>query len=102
MKEIATIELAKKLRDGETLSMIDVREDDEVAQGMIPGAHHIPLGQLPDRLSEIDKEQAHFMICRSGGRSGKACAFLSEQGYEVINMTGGMLAWEEEIGEENK
>lgn len=102
MKEITTIELAKKLKDGEKLSVIDVREDDEVAQGIIPGARYIPLGQLPDRLGKIDKDHQHFMVCRSGGRSGKACAFLSEQGYDVINVTGGMLAWEAEVKERVK
>lgn len=97
MKEITAKELAKKLKDGETISIIDVREDDEVAQGKIPGARHIPLGQIPERLDEIDKKQHHFMVCRSGGRSGKACAFLSDQGYDITNMVGGMLNWEDDV-----
>lgn len=96
MKEITTKELTSKLADGEKLSIIDVREDNEVAQGKISSARHIPLGELPDRLNEIDKEQHHTMVCRSGGRSGKACEILSEQGYDVSNMAGGMLAWEAE------
>lgn len=94
MKEITTKELALKLKEEKNISVIDVREDKEVAQGMIPGAHHIPLGQIPDRLDEIAKDQHHFIVCRSGGRSGKACAFLTEKGYDVTNMTGGMLAWQ--------
>ncbi|MGP4065847.1 rhodanese-like domain-containing protein [Oceanobacillus sp. M65] len=97
MKEITAKELAKKLKEEETLSIIDVREEDEVAQGKIPGTLHIALGQLPERLDEIDKDQQYFIVCRSGGRSGKACAFLSDQGYEVTNMVGGMLAWEDEV-----
>lgn len=97
MKEITAKELAKKLKDGEKLNMIDVREDDEVAQGKIPGAYHIPLGELPDRLNELDKDKQYYIICRSGGRSGKACAFLSEQGYDATNMTGGMLDWKDEL-----
>lgn len=94
MKEITTKELALKLKEEKNISVIDVREDKEVAQGMIPGAHHIPLGQIPDRLDELAKDQHHFIVCRSGGRSGKACAFLTEKGYDVTNMTGGMLAWQ--------
>lgn len=94
MKEITTKELALKLKEEKNISVIDVREDKEVAQGMIPGAHHIPLGQIPDRLDEIAKDQHHFIVCRSGGRSGKACAFLTEKGYDVTNMTGGMFAWQ--------
>ena len=97
MKEITAKELAKKLKDGEKVSIIDVREDDEVAQGKIPGALHISLGQITERLDEIDKDQHHFMVCRSGGRSGKACAILKEQGYDVTNVAGGMLDWEDEV-----
>ena len=97
MKEITAKELAKKLKDGEKVSIIDVREDDEVAQGKIPGARHIPLGQITERLDEIDKGQHHFMVCRSGGRSGKAGAILKEQGYDVTNVAGGMLDWEDKV-----
>jgi rhodanese-related sulfurtransferase len=97
MKEISAEELAKKLRDGEEISIIDVREDDEVAQGKIPGAKHIPLGEIPERLDEIDKNEHHYMVCRSGGRSGNACNFLIDKGYDVTNMTGGMLAWKDDV-----
>ncbi|MFD1040226.1 rhodanese-like domain-containing protein [Virgibacillus byunsanensis] len=97
MKEITAKDLASKLKDSENVSIIDVREDEEVAQGKIPGAKHIPLGQIPERLNEIDKEKHHFMVCRSGGRSGNACSFLSEQGYDVTNMAGGMLDWEDKV-----
>lgn len=97
MKEITTKELALKLANEKNISVIDVREDEEVAQGIIPNAKHIPLGQLDERMDEIDKNQAHYMVCRSGGRSGKACAFLAEQGFDVTNMVGGMLAWEDNV-----
>ncbi|MDS9473191.1 rhodanese-like domain-containing protein [Sporosarcina pasteurii] len=97
MKEISTKEVLEKLNNGEKLNMIDVREADEVAHGMVPGAKHIPLGDIPNRLDEIDKDHQYVMICRSGGRSGNACNFLSEQGYDVMNMTGGMLDWEGEV-----
>ncbi len=97
MKEITAKELEKKVRGGEKVNIIDVREDKEVAKGKIPGAQHIPLGQVQDRLDEIDKEQHHYIVCRSGGRSGKACGFLSKQGYDVTNMAGGMLDWSGEI-----
>ncbi|MYL44115.1 rhodanese-like domain-containing protein [Virgibacillus halodenitrificans] len=97
MKEITTTELAKKMETEKGLSIIDVREDEEVAQGMIPGAKHIRLSEIPERLDEMDKNQQHFIVCRSGGRSGKACEFLSSQGYEVTNVAGGMLDWNGEI-----
>src|SRR5699024_10964314 len=97
MKEITMKELAEKLKDGEQVRIIDAREDDEVAQGTIQGALHIPLGQITELLNETDKDQQHCMVCRSGGRSGKACAILKEQGYDVTNVAGGMLDWEDEV-----
>ncbi|UOY93554.1 rhodanese-like domain-containing protein [Ectobacillus sp. JY-23] len=95
-KEITPNEV-EQLRREKKLSIIDVREDEEVAQGKIPSATHIPLGELEQRLTEIDKEQEHIMVCRSGARSGRASAFLTEKGYKVKNMSGGMLAWEGDI-----
>ncbi|WP_085993136.1 rhodanese-like domain-containing protein [Oceanobacillus senegalensis] len=96
MKEITAKELEHKLVSGEELHIIDVREDEEVATGKIPGAKHIPLGQIPDRLEELDKSEHYYMVCRSGGRSGNACQFLIQNGYNVTNMAGGMLDWEGE------
>ena len=76
MKEITTTELQQLLEQGEQLHLVDVRESDEVAQGMIPGAIHIPLGEVPERMDELDKAKSYIIICRSGGRSGRASEFL--------------------------
>ncbi|PAF22105.1 rhodanese [Terribacillus saccharophilus] len=97
MKEITAANLEQKLASGEKINIVDVREDAEIAEGKIPDAKHIALGQLPDRLNELDINEHYYMVCRSGGRSGKACEFLLLQGYNVTNMTGGMLAWEGEV-----
>ncbi|MCG7335415.1 rhodanese-like domain-containing protein [Sporosarcina sp. ACRSM] len=94
MKEITTTEVQERLEKGETLHLVDVREADEVAEGIIPGAIHIPLGEVPTRMEELDKSKPYIFICRSGGRSGRATDFLTEEGYDVTNMVGGMLAWE--------
>lgn len=96
MKEITPVEVKELLESGKALNLIDVREADEVAEGIIPGAIHVPLGEVAERTNEFDKAQAYIMICRSGGRSGRATAFLEEQGYDVTNMTGGMLEWDGE------
>ena len=96
MKEITAKELERKRIAEEKLNIIDVREDEEVAQGIIPGAKHIPLGQIPERLDELNKNEHYYMVCRSGGRSGRACDFLIQNGYNVTNMAGGMLDWEGE------
>jgi rhodanese-related sulfurtransferase len=94
MREIKTKELEQLLKDGMDLNIIDVREVDEVVTGKIPGAVNIPLGLVEFRMHELDKEKAYIMVCRSGGRSGRAAQFLEGQGFNVTNMTGGMLAWE--------
>ncbi|MGG0888840.1 rhodanese-like domain-containing protein [Cytobacillus horneckiae] len=93
MKEITTDELKNKLDAGEKLELVDVREDDEVAQGMIPGAKHIRMGTIPENLDSFDKDKEYIMICRSGNRSGQVCHYMQEQGYKVRNMVGGMLDW---------
>lgn len=97
MKTITPEEVQKKIEAGEQLYVIDVREDDEVATGIIPGAQHIALGSVESRHPELDKSKEYIMVCRSGGRSGQACQFLEEQGYDVTNMSGGMLDWQGEV-----
>jgi len=97
MKQITTDELKAKLEANESLNLIDVREVDEVAAGHIPGIINIPLSLLEFRMHELDKSKPYIMICRSGGRSGQAAAFLESFGYDVTNMVGGMLEWTGEV-----
>lgn len=74
--------------------LIDVREPDEWAAGHAPNAIHIPLGELPARLHELpDTDDTLGIVCRMGGRSARAVAWLAHQGYDVANVEGGMLAW---------
>lgn len=94
---ITTEELEKKLEAGEKLELVDVREDEEVAQGMIPGAKHIRMGTIPENLDYFDKEKEYIFICRSGGRSENVCHYLQDQGFKVRNMVGGMLNWAGEV-----
>jgi rhodanese-related sulfurtransferase len=94
METILPSELKQRLLNGEQLTIIDVREDEEVAAGMIPGAVHIPLGELPERHEEIPQAGEIILVCRSGNRSGKAFGYLESLGYKGLkNMTGGMLEW---------
>lgn len=97
MKTITTVEVQEKLAAGEKLNLIDVREVEEVEAGKIPGITHIPLGLLEFRMNELDKKVPYIMVCRSGGRSGQATAFLEQQGFDVANMNGGMLNWAGEV-----
>lgn len=96
MEEIQIItpeELQKKLEQGESLELVDVREAEEVGEGMIPGAKHIPMNEIPATLDYFDKNKEYIFICRSSRRSENVCYFLQEKGYKVRNMIGGMLAW---------
>ncbi|WP_453990109.1 rhodanese-like domain-containing protein [Bacillus nitroreducens] len=97
MKQLTAKEVETLLSERTTLNIIDVREVDEVAAGRIPGAVNIPLGLIEFRMNELDKSKEYVMVCRSGGRSGRASQFLEGQGFKVINMEGGMLAWEGKV-----
>jgi len=97
MKEITAKEVQQRIENGEKLNLIDVREVDEVQAGHIPGITHIPLGLLEFRTHELDKDTPYIMVCRSGGRSGQATQYLQSQGFDVTNMTGGMLSWEGKV-----
>ncbi len=97
MKRLTAKEVEELLADGKTLNIIDVREVEEVKEGKIPGAVNIPLGLIEFRMHELDKSKEYVLVCRSGGRSGRASQFLEGQGFKVINMEGGMLAWEGKI-----
>ncbi|MFC6331022.1 rhodanese-like domain-containing protein [Paenibacillus septentrionalis] len=94
MQTVTAKEIQRLLEDNQKLNLIDVREVDEVAAGKIPGALHIPLALLEFRMQELDKSKEYIMLCRSGGRSSRAAEFLAYHGFNVINMTGGMLDWE--------
>lgn len=96
LKEITPAELQAKLEQGEELHLIDVREADEVAAGMIPGAVHIPLGDIAVEMNNLDASTPYILICRSGGRSGRAQEIMADEGFDVTNMTGGMLEWQGE------
>ncbi|QYF91127.1 rhodanese-like domain-containing protein [Arthrobacter sp. PAMC25284] len=90
MSEVAVNEADR--RRG-TDQILDVREDFEVAEGMIPGALHIPMDQLQTRLSELDAAVPVIAVCRSGNRSARVADALNGAGFTADTMTGGMTAW---------
>ena len=93
MKEIAFDEFYQ-LYQNEQLSLVDVREVEEFEALHLEGARNFPLSQLADTYKQLEKDQLYYVICKSGMRSARACQFLEEQGYEVINVQGGMDALE--------
>lgn len=74
--------------------LLDVREDDEWQLGRAPGAIHIPMTDVPARLDDLDIDAEIYVICRQGGRSIAVVEFLNQIGYEAINVSGGMVAWQ--------
>ena len=73
--------------------LLDVREPHEWAAGHAPGAVHVPLGELPQRLAELPEDRPVAVVCHLGGRSAHATAFLRANGRPARNVTGGMDAW---------
>ena len=94
MKEISFDAFYQLYQNGQ-LSLVDVREVEEFDTLHLEDALNLPLSQLDDIYDQLDKDQVHYLICKSGMRSARACQFLAEQGYEVINVQGGMTAFEE-------
>jgi rhodanese-related sulfurtransferase len=78
----------------EKLYLLDVRQPDEFRAGHISGAKLIPLGDLGQRLNELPKDRPILCICRSGSRSSAAARQLASAGYETINLSGGMIGWQ--------
>lgn len=73
--------------------LLDVREDDEWTAGHVPGAIHIPLGQLGARTAELPLDQDIYVICRTGMRSARAAQALNGAGWQALNVAGGMRDW---------
>ncbi|WP_400160094.1 rhodanese-like domain-containing protein [Arthrobacter sp. BPSS-3] len=91
--DITTNELNAQINNGTDAQIVDVREADEVAAGMVAGARHIPLGELQSRVAELDKSRPVVAVCRSGRRSAAAADQLAAAGFTAYTMTGGMLDW---------
>ena len=99
MKEITVKELKEKMDAGEDFQLIDVRQPNEYELARIEGAKLIPLGEIIQRMDELDDGTEIIMQCKSGGRSARAIMALEQAGYkgEMKNLAGGINAWSEEI-----
>ena len=95
--EITVRELKQKMDAGEDINVLDVREPHEYEVANI-GVKLIPLGELPQRLAELDQDEYFVVHCKTGGRSAKAIKILQDAGFgHVYNVEGGITAWSEEI-----
>jgi rhodanese-related sulfurtransferase len=99
MADIGAIEpvaLKARLDRGDDVLILDVREPNEVFVAPFPGATHIPMGEIPSRLSELDPERETVVVCHHGVRSAQVAIYLARLGFEhVLNLAGGIDAWSE-------
>lgn len=91
MREVDVDQVATAVGQGVTL--LDVREPGEFAQGHLPGAVNVPMGGLVSRLGEIDRTRPVYVVCASGNRSAVAADALSSAGFDAVNVAGGTSAW---------
>ncbi len=92
--EIEPLELKDRLTRGDQLCLLDVREPEEVAIASFPGALHLPMGELPSRVSELDAAAEWVIICHHGIRSAQVATYLARIGFErVANLVGGIDRW---------
>ncbi len=86
--------LSEKLKDAKRPLVLDVREPEEYREGHIAGAKLMPLGELLGKMKSLPKDKEIVCVCASGSRSHSASKMLLNEGYNVINMSGGMFTWQ--------
>jgi sulfur-carrier protein adenylyltransferase/sulfurtransferase len=98
LPEIDVHELQRRMASNKPFVLLDVREISEYEVARLPGSLLIPLGELPERLGELDPEAPTIVHCKAGGRSAKALALLKEAGFtDACHVKGGINAWSQEI-----
>ncbi|WP_242204815.1 rhodanese-like domain-containing protein [Aestuariivivens insulae] len=101
MEDLTQEEWSEQLANDNNAVVLDVRTDDEVADGIIPNAIHIDIYKGQDFINELeklDKSKNYYVYCRSGNRSGQACRIMDELGFEnAFNLEGGIIEWHGDI-----
>ena len=96
--DITATELAARLKQGDSLRLVDVREPHELEISRLPGAQLIPLGQMAARLSELNSADEIILFCKAGVRSRRALELLAGAGFRKLkNLKGGINAWAKEV-----
>lgn len=96
--EISPVELSERIARGEDIQLLDVREPYEWAIARLPGARHIPLGTLTERIQMLDPARETIVYCKSGIRSFAAATQLAGAGFtKVANLSGGISRWSADV-----
>lgn len=97
--EITPTEFVARRDRGDTMTLLDVREDWElgIASVPLPDIVHIPMAQVAERIGELDREHEVVVLCRSGRRSLEVAKLLQQNGFSAVNLAGGILAWSKEL-----
>lgn len=94
INEIDSSELKRRMDAGENITLLDIRSEAEVMQGVLPHSSHLPMHLIPLKMNDLPKDGEVVLYCRSGARSYHACAYLMQQGVEnVVNLRGGIIDW---------
>lgn len=92
--EIEPQELKRRLDRGDNLIVLDVREPAEIAIAPFPRATHLPMGDIPSRIGELDPDAEWVVVCHHGIRSVQVAMYLARNGFDkVSNLSGGIEAW---------
>ncbi len=94
MQDVPTVEVTQvpdPIPEG--LTVLDVREPIEWHHGRIEGAVHVPMAQIPARTAELPADEQLLVVCKVGGRSAQVTAFLRQQGFNAVNLAGGLIEW---------
>jgi rhodanese-related sulfurtransferase len=93
LNEITPAELATWRNEKKKFMLLDVRNGDEVAAASLPESTHIPMHEVPQRVSELPTDQPIAVLCHHGGRSERVAGFLAAHGFEAVNVDGGIDAY---------
>ena len=96
--DISVRRLEEMRKTGEEHTLLDIREEEELAISSIEGALHIPMNTLPENLDQLTKDHPIVVMCHVGGRSAQVCDWLNSNGFEnAVNLEGGIFAWSADI-----
>lgn len=98
MQDISPSDYQQQVAGGEPLLLLDIREPWELELARLDGAVHIPMGEIPGRLGELDRDRPVVVMCHHGVRSRQVAMFLEQSGFaRVLNLAGGIDAWSMEV-----